>query len=280
MRSTAARGARATVLVAAATLVAALAACSGAADDAADTPASHDYRAGLRSYPHVPANTTSAPVVLMVPGGAWRGADPTGFQPLAAALAERGVLAVPVEIRAESDGVVDPVPMEDITCALADAVAGARAAGIEPTRTVLLGHSSGAHLSAVVTLAPERYTPACDDPRVAPDALVGLAGPYDIRTFADAASALFPPDATPAQWDAANPVLLAANRPDVPVLLLHGDADETVPSSFSTDFAAALRLGRHPVSLQVLPGEDHDTIYSAGTAAEPIAQWLEGLPQD
>ena len=280
MRSTAARGVRAAALVVATTLVAALAACSGATDDAADAPASHDYRAGLRSYPHVPANTTSAPVVLMVPGGAWRGADPTGLQPLAAALAERGVLAVPVEIRAESDGVVDPVPMEDITCALADAVAGARAAGIEPTRTVLLGHSSGAHLSAVVTLAPERYTPACDAPRVAPDALVGLAGPYDIRTFEDAASALFPPDATPAQWDAANPVLLAANRPDVPVLLLHGDADETVPSSFSTDFAAALRLAGHPVTLTVLPGEDHDTIYSAATAAEPIAQWLQGLPQD
>jgi acetyl esterase/lipase len=280
VRSTAARGVRGAALVAAATLVAALAACSGATDDAADAPASHDYRAGLRSYPHVPANTTRAPVVVMVPGGAWRGADPTGLQPLAAALAERGVLAVPVEIRAESDGVVDPVPMEDITCALADAVAVARKDGIEPTRTVLLGHSSGAHLSAVVTLAPERYTPACDAPRVAPDALVGLAGPYDIRTFEDAASALFPPDATPAQWDAANPVLLAANRPDVPVLLLHGDADETVPSSFSADFAAALRLAGHPVTLTVLPGEDHDTIYSAATAAEPIAQWLQGLPQD
>jgi acetyl esterase/lipase len=273
---------RAAALALAATLVTALAACSSGSGgtDSGDDTASHVYRAGLRAYPHVPANTTSAPVLVMVPGGAWRGADPTGFQPLAAALAERGVLAVPVRIRAESDGVVDPVPMEDITCALADAVAGARKAGIQPTRIALLGHSSGAHLSAVVTLVPERYTPACDAPRVVPDALVGLAGPYDIRTFADAASALFPPDATPAQWDADNPVLLAANRPDVPVLLLHGDADETVPSSYSTDFAAALRNAGHPVTLTVMPGEDHDTIYSADTAADPIAQWLKGLPQN
>ena len=41
---------------------------------------------------------------------------------------------------------------------------------------VLLGHSSGAHESAVATLAPDQYAPRCDDPLVAPDALVGLAG--------------------------------------------------------------------------------------------------------
>ena len=53
-------------------------------------------------------------------------------------------------------------------------------------------------------------------------------------------------DADDATWDAANPVLLADQRPDVPVLLLHGDADELVPTQFSTDFAAALQAGRPP----------------------------------
>ena len=80
-----------------------------------------------------------------------------------------------------------------------------------------------------------------------PDALIGLAGPYDIRQFADAADALFaaPIDEAPAEWDAANPVVHADLRPEVPVLLLHGEADDVVPVSFTTDFGTALR-GRRP----------------------------------
>jgi acetyl esterase/lipase len=257
-----------------------LAGCSGSVDEAPNVPASHDYLPGLAAFPHLPKGVRSAPVVVMIPGGAWRGADPTGLQPLAAALADRGVAAVPVHIRTAGDGVVFPVPVEDVLCALADGVATARAAGIEPTRVALLGHSSGAHLASVATLDPEQFAPHCEDPLVTADAFVGLAGPYDIRTFADAASALFRVGAAPAEWDVANPVLLASRHPDSPVLLLHGDADEVVPVSYGTDFAAALTTAGHPTTLRVLPGEDHDTIYDARVVGPTIAEWLTSLPQD
>jgi acetyl esterase/lipase len=213
----------------------------------------------------------------MVPGGSWQSADPSGLQPLAEALADRGVFAMPVVIRAAEDGVVYPVPVEDILCALADGAATARAEGIEPERLVLLGHSSGAHLSSVATLDPEGYSPGCEDPVVAPDALIGLAGPYDIRRF-EPASVLFEEGSDAAQRDAANPVLLAGQRPDVPVLLLHGADDDVVPTSFSTDFGAALSRGGHPTTVRVLPGENHQSIYSAETAAGPVGEWLGALP--
>lgn len=242
-------------------------------------PVSHEYRPGLTAFAHLPQGVTSAPVVVIIPGGGWQTADPGGLEPLAAALASRGVVAMPVVIRAGADGVVYPTPLEDVVCALADGVATAREAGIEPTRAVLLGHSSGAHQSAVATLDPGRYTPTCDDPVVAPDALVGLAGPYDIRDFSDAAANLFADDATDATWDGANPVLLAGNRPEVPVLLLHGDEDELVPPTFSTDFADALRTGGHPVTLDVISGVNHGEVYSAAVAATPVTEWLDTLPQ-
>jgi acetyl esterase/lipase len=242
-------------------------------------PVSHEYRPGLAAFPHLPDGVTEAPVVVMIPGGGWRSADPSGLEPLAAALARQGVMAMPVVIRTAGDGVVYPVPVEDVLCALADGAATARAAGIRPTTLVLLGHSSGAHLTAVATLAPDSVTPRCEDPLVEPDALVGLAGPYDIRDFSDGAANLFAADADDATWDAANPVLLAGRRPEGPVLLLHGDADELVPAQFSTDFAAALRSGGHPVTLSVLPGVNHGEVYWADVAAAPVARWL-GLPQD
>ena len=264
-----------------------LSACSsgsGTGDPESDVPApggapgvaSHEYLPGLTASPHLPQGVGSAPVVVLVPGGSWQSAEPAGLEPLAAALAEEGVVAVPVTIRAARDDVVYPTPVEDILCAAADAAATAKAAGIRPERVVLLGHSSGAHLSAVATLAADRFAPTCEDPLVVPDGLVGLAGPYDIRKFADAADVLFsaPMAEAGAEWDAANPVLQAGLRPEVPVLLLHGEADDVVPVSFTEDFAAALDAARHPTTVRILPDEDHDTVYSAGTAAGPVIDWL------
>ncbi len=241
-------------------------------------PTSHEYLPGLTAFPHVPEGVSTAPVVVMVPGGSWETADPTGLAPLADALAVQGVLAVPVVVRAAVDDVVYPTPVEDVLCALADAAATARSAGIEPDQLVVLGHSSGAHLAALAALDADRMTPECEDPVVAPDALVGLAGPYDIREFSDAASALLDPDADAAVWADANPVLLAARRPELPVLLLHGADDGVVAPRFSTDFAAALRSGGHPTTLTIVPGEDHDGIYTAQVAAGPVASWLADLP--
>lgn len=270
-------------------LAAVAAGCAGSDGDGAGAaptttpsagPVSHEYRPGLAAFPHLPEGATEAPVVVMIPGGGWQTADPTGLEPLAAELAAQGVMAMPVVIRASADGVVYPTPVEDVLCALADGAATAAAAGIRPTALVLLGHSSGAHLSAVATLAPDQFAPKCDDPVVAPDALVGLAGPYDIRDFSDAAANLFAPDADDATWDAANPALLADRRPDVPVLLLHGDADEIVPVQFSQDFAGALRAGGHQATLTVVPGVNHGEVYSAQVAAAPVVQWLGSLPQD
>ncbi|HET6967701.1 MAG TPA: alpha/beta hydrolase [Ornithinibacter sp.] len=241
-------------------------------------PTSHEYQPGLAAFPHLPSGVSEAPVVVMIPGGGWQTADPTGLESLAAALASQGIVAMPVVIRAAADGVVHPTPVEDVLCALADGAATATAAGIRPTRLVLLGHSSGAHLSSLATLDPTSVAPRCEDPVVTPDALVGLAGPYDIRDFSDAAARLFADDADEATWDAANPVLLADRRPEVPVLLLHGDADELVPTDFSAHFADALRDGGHPTTLNVLPAVDHGEVYSAGVAAAPVAQWLASLP--
>lgn len=269
---------------AAAALTASLlvASCAGGSStpEAPPGPVTHEYLPGLEAHTHLPAGVDAAPVVVMVPGGGWVSADPTGLAGLADALASAGVVAVRVTIRAGEDGVLYPLPVEDVLCALADGAATAREEGVEPTSLVLLGHSSGAHLSAVATLAPDSVEPECEDPLVEADGLVGLAGPYDIRDFAGSVEVLFgtTPEEDPATWDAADPLLLADRRPEVPVLLVHGEADGVVPVQATRLFATALEDGGHDTTVEVLPGVDHQDVYSAEVAAQPVTDWLAGLP--
>ena len=262
------------------TLCALLAACGPAGGGVhGRTLAPHDYRPGLQAHPHLPARAGPAPVVVLVPGGGWVSADPSGLAGLAEHLAASGVVAVPVEIRAGRDGVLWPVPVEDVLCALADAVVTSREAGVEPTALVVLGHSSGAHLAALAALAPDEVHPGCADPLVVPDALVGLAGPYDIRRVPEAAVALLgvPPEEDPGRWAAADPLLLVDRRPDLPVLLVHGAADDVVPPAQSRQLDLALRTGGHATTLVVVPDADHADVYSADVVGDLVAEWVTAL---
>jgi acetyl esterase/lipase len=268
-------------VVAAALAAALLVACAGSGGPATVVKPSTtvEYAPGLTEGVYLPDATGTVPLVVMVPGGGWATADPSGLTGLAAALADSGVAAATAHIRAGSDGVAYPTPVEDVLCAVAAAVERVRARDLTPDPVAVLGHSSGAHLAALAVLAVDDYAPSCDAPLVEPAALVGLSGPYDIRRVPDVASALFGsgPDDDPETWARANPVERAGLRPDVPVLLLHGDADETVPVDFTTQFATALKEAGHPTTVRIVPDADHVAIYQPDVASAPIAQWLLAL---
>lgn len=262
------------------------AACGHGSPSAAPThsrtgapPLSVEYAPGLVESVYLPAGRRTAPLVLMVPGGSWASAHPAGLADLAGYLADAGSVAAPARIRAAEDGVRYPVPLDDVLCALATAVATARSHGVEPRPVAVLGHSSGAHLAALAVLASADYSGACTAPRVRPDALIGLAGPYDVSQVPDMAQALFgsSPEQSPAVWAAGNPVRRAALRPEVPVLLVHGDDDTVVPTSFTADFAARLRQAGHPVAMELVPGATHGSVYSSAVAGPIITRWLAGV---
>jgi acetyl esterase/lipase len=217
-----------------------------------------------------------APLVVLVPGGGWSSADPSGLRPLAADLAAGGASVALSTYRTSADRAWFPLPVQDVACATAQAAAEASEAGRPPTAVVLVGHSAGAQLAAVVALDPAGTTaPDCPYPPVRADGLVGLAGPYDVVLAADVAANLFGPQRPdPADWDAGNPMVLADRRPEVPVLLLHGRADGVVPIQLSEAFADALTAGGHAVTTRWLDGVDHQTVYSATVAAPQILTWL------
>lgn len=238
-----------------------------------------EYRPGVEADLYVRLTDTLQPVLVMIPGGAWETADRSGLAPLASFLAEAGVVAVNARVRAASDGVVYPVPIEDVLCALAFGVARAEVSGVRVGQLFILGHSSGAHLAALGSLQPDRYSPSCLDPLRTADGLIGLSGLYDVDLVSDVASSLFGSarDEATGAWDEGNPIAQAHRRPELPVLLLHGSSDHLVPLSFTTDFAEALEAGGHQVTLTVVANADHHSIYSPEVAGESLLHWIRSV---
>jgi acetyl esterase/lipase len=251
-----------------------LAACSGTPQ-----PAQVEHIAGEGTDLFLPPAVTEAPLVVLVPGGAWRTADPAGLLDLAEQLAHSGIASMTATIRAADDGVSYPIPVEDVLCAAASAAAQMSDAGITPREVVLFGHSTGAHLAALAALGPERYQPDCSDPLIVATGLIAVAGTYDVDALPTVAVDLFgvPKADAPEMWEEGNALRAAGLHPEVPVLVIHGDADTLVPMFFTEEFAAALTAGGHAVALHVIPGADHHAVYRPETVADLITDWVQSL---
>lgn len=243
---------------------------TGAPPRPSAAPGPGEYLAGLGASVTVPV-TPSPAVVVLVPGGGWATADPLGLGALAEHLTAAGLAVATITYGTSSTGAAWPVPADDVRCAVAYA-----AEQVPDVPVVLVGHSAGAHLSAVVGLAPEGEGGSCPyAPREAAG-VVGLAGPYDVSATRGLAGNLFgvpEPDA-PDLWAQGNPLLLAGERPDLPFLLVHGTADRVVGEEFARGFETALADGGHPVEVVVVDGATHSGVVRPDVVGDLVARWV------
>lgn len=105
--------------------------------------------------------------------------------------------------------------------------------------------------------------------------MVGLAGPYDTIRFHP--PGLLGPDADDDLWVESDPLTHVAERPDVPFLLVHGEADDGTPQWFTTEFAAALSDAGHQVTVEMVPGADHIAVIRPPVIADLLVEWVEAL---
>lgn len=186
------------------------------------------------------------PIVVLVHGGAWFAGSPALLNGLARALSAEGavVFNASYDLAGTPDGGY-PGSLDDVACAVRFARAEAPAY-TDSDELVIVGHSAGAHLAAVVALDPRPWGGDCAYPPAdPPDRLVGLAGIYDVRAIGGIFSVFLggPSSDREARLSAVNPVELAGRQDRLDVVLVTGSEDVLVPASQATVFAEALPDG-------------------------------------
>ncbi len=219
---------------------------------------------------HPPAAVKNGLGVLLVHGGGWTSGDRSQLRGYGILLGRKGYVCVASEYRLVPESPW-PACLHDVKTAIRWTRANAERLGIDPARIVIEGNSAGAHLvlmAAGTTGVPE---------------FEGEGGHRGVSTSAAAVVAIYPPTGLDsphwrrnATWNAAgSPVhpLFGQQAPAEelqtaspisyvssefpPTLLIHGNADETVPAAESTDMYEALHKAGVPVELHMYAGQPH-----------------------
>lgn len=202
---------------------------------------------------YTPANPRAgAPTLAFFYGGAWVSGDRRDYRFVAQALVAEGYPVAVIDYRL-SPQVVFPAFVED----------GARALAALEGDVVVMGHSAGAQIGALLAY-DARYGARAGVPACRIKAFVGLSGPYDFLPLTEPRyQRVFPPATRPAS----QPIAFV-DASDPPALLVTGLDDTTVEPRNTTDMAAALEAAGVPVAVELYEGLGHvDTI---GAFAGPL----------
>ena len=176
------------------------------------------------------------PALVLIHGGGWSSGSPVLLEPMARHFSGLGLIALTIEYRLV--GHEPPVRMADALADVRDALAFIRShaatLGVDPKRIALVGESAGGHLAAAALMGP-----ADDDvgPPASAGALILLNAPLDLESLPwmrrHLALAPLPgQDDSDSDWRERarrfSPLLGEPPR-DLPLLLIHGEADTVVP---------------------------------------------------
>jgi len=199
-------------------------------------------------------------VVIFFYGGSWDSGQKENYRFAAEALTEKGFVAVVPDYRVYPQ-VTFPAFVEDAAQAVRWVHANIDAFGGDPNRIYLMGHSSGAHIVALLALDHHYLKDAGVDPGII-RAVAALSGPYDFKINPDnrmafGKSSLDPtmdPDTQPINFvDGTNP----------PMLLQHGAKDKGVSPGNSQRLADKIKAAGGDVKLIIYPKLDHPEVAMA-----------------
>ena len=223
--------------------------------------------------------TSGWPVAVLIHGGFWRQRyEASLMEPLARDLAGSGWAAWNLEYRRVRGAGGWPRTMDDVEAGVA--MLSEVSAPLDLDRTVVVGHSAGGHLALLLAgrSSTSRSSPGQVGPAVA--AVVALAPVADLRAAHEAGLGDHAvrelldgdPDTDPGRWTAADPSAQVGHG--IPVLLVHGAADEPVPLAQTTAYEAAARAAGDPVTVEHGPWDHMVLIDPASSAWAAARTWL------
>ena len=225
-----------------------------------------------KGTPKEPAETRPRPLVIFWYGGGFTGGRRQDYRFVGAALAKAGYVTVLPDYRVYPE-VRFPEFLDDAARAVIAARREADALGADPARIVLVGHSAGAYIAAMLALEPAYLRAAGGDPDWIVG-LIGLSGPYDIDPNTPVLDRVFRDTATPAQF---KPIAHVSPRAP-PALLLHGADDSLVSADHAEKLAVALRAAGVAASVNLYSGRGHaDTVAALSLAGRYRAPVLSDV---
>jgi acetyl esterase len=215
------------------------------------------------------------PAIVFFFGGGWSSGSPAQFERQCRHFASRGMVAITADYRVASrQHVKPPACVADAKSCIRWVRANAERLGIDPQRIVASGGSAGGHLAAATATLPG-MDEAGEDTNVsaAPDALVLfnpalVLAPFpglDVHTKA-APNA----ERLGCEPEAISPIHHVREHLP-PTLILHGQADTTVPFATAEAFAAEMKKAGNRCELVGYEGQSHG-FFNSARYAETLAE--------
>ncbi|MBS0420333.1 MAG: alpha/beta hydrolase [Proteobacteria bacterium] len=250
------------LIAAVALTLGALAGCSGFSYFVANAPAAfgsfhrtrnlaYGREARQRLDVYAPQDTATHPIVVFFHGGSWTTGEKSQYEFMGAALATRGYITVVPNYRLYPEARF-PTFVEDSARVVAWVREHAHELRGDADQIVLMGHSAGAHMAAMLALNSD-YIERAGVPQHSIVGLVGLSGPYALDPNSDTLRTIFAAPYTAADW---RPVNFVTDRAP-PALLLHGLADDVVSPTHTEKLRDALLSHNARVETHFYPGRGH-----------------------
>jgi acetyl esterase len=221
---------------------------------------------------------TPKPAIVFFFGGGWSSGSPGQFEAQARHFAKRGMIAITADYRVKSRHGVPVVEcVKDAKAAIAWVRENAQRLGIDPDKIAASGGSAGGHLAAATGTisgfgSDERpnamilFNPACT---LAP--IAGWQPPGAVAALSAERFGVEPKVLSPAHH-------IGPHTP--PTLILHGEADTTVPYASVVAFESAMKTADRPCKLVGYEGAGHGFFNRGDDSSKTLAEadgFLVGL---
>lgn len=213
---------------------------------------------------YLPVGKKQNTLVIYIHGGGWtHGSKDAEYEKIKVFI-ENGYTVANIGYRLAPQAEA-PAAIEDVNVAITYLVNNARLYHFDPNKVFLMGGSAGAHLALLAGLqsAQPKFTAAGIVKPFRVAGIISKYGPTDLLTWEPATK----PGSASAAWvgkRATDTVFLQSlspyyslSGPKIPILLIHGDQDRTVPIAQSQKLHEKLKQLGYQTTLYVVKGGKH-----------------------